>query len=303
MWRNTMDSRIASDAIRGRRRLLKHGLALMIGVGGWAGRRSDAQSDENGSSPAESKALEAKLPDIRPQTDAPWGASLDDVRAVLTSTAATLWRYFPQRELKPILVWPRGGPIVLFRRGEQGEYLVRLDTGELYWSQYAYQFAHEFCHILCGYDLDPHRNKWFEESLCEAASLFALRAMAEVWKNRPPYRNWKDYAPRLAKYAQDRLDKGKLPEKTTLAAWYRQHSGELARNATDRARNQIVAGALLTLLEKKPESWEAVTWLNTARADAGQTFPQYLAAWASHAPKRHHAFVQSVAGALGVQLA
>ena len=38
--------------------------------------------------------------------------------------------YFPKRSLKPILVEPLGGPITLFDRGRNGEYRVRLDTGD-----------------------------------------------------------------------------------------------------------------------------------------------------------------------------
>ena len=54
-------------------------------------------------------------------------------------------------------------------------YQVMLATWSRYWSQYAYQFGHELTHILTDYDrFSPHRHKWFEETVCEAASLFAL---------------------------------------------------------------------------------------------------------------------------------
>jgi hypothetical protein len=121
---------------------------------------------------------------IRPDADGDWdGASLADVTKVLTSAAETLWEQVPERRLAPIHVEPKGGPIVLYQRGPGGAYRVRLDTGSTYWCQYAFQFAHEFCHILCRYEETEKANKWFEESVCEAASLFALRRMAEVWKN------------------------------------------------------------------------------------------------------------------------
>ena len=84
------------------------------------------------------------------------------------------------RTLEPILVEPKGGPITLFRRGPKGEYLVRLNTGDRHWAQHAYQFAHEFTHILANYDEHERRNKWFEESICEMASLFVLRRMSET---------------------------------------------------------------------------------------------------------------------------
>jgi hypothetical protein len=247
-------------------------------------------------------AAEKHRLDIRPDAKADWGASRRDVQKVLDSTAMTLWPYFPERTLKPILVSPKGGPIVLFNRGEQGEYHVQLATGGLHWAQYAFQFAHEFCHILCNYDRDVHRNKWFEESLCETASLFALRRMAKTWQTKPPYPNWKGYSKSLAKYADERIAKGKLPEGTSLEKWYRDHAGELSRNGTDRERNNVAAGVLLTMFEAAPEHWEAVTYLNAAKLDESQSFRQYLTAWRNNAPKRHHKFIEQVAEKFGIEL-
>jgi hypothetical protein len=239
---------------------------------------------------------------IRPNRSGDWQASPESVQAVLDSAAATLWRHFPDRELKPILVEPKGGPIVLYQRTGGGEYQVRLDTGETYWSQYAFQFAHEFCHILCNYDEDAHRNRWFEEAVCETASLYALRAMASQWKDDPPYPNWREYSAALSKYADERLEKSKLPENQTLAQWLADHEASLYQNATDREMNLIVAAQLLPLFERSPASWEAVTWLNAAKATQSQTFAEYLADWRRESPDRHHAFIRRVGESFGVKL-
>ena len=240
--------------------------------------------------------------DIRPDGEADWGAALPDVQKVLDSTAMSLWPYFPERSLRPILVSPKGGPIVLFERSDKDEYRVRLSTGGLYWAQYAYQFAHEFCHILCNYDRDVHRNKWFEESLCETASLFALRRMAESWRTKPPYPNWKGYSKALAKYADQRIAKAKLPDGKTLAAWYRDNAGPLSRNATDRSRNSIVAVELLKMFETAPEHWGAVTYLNVEKLDESQSLRQYLTAWRRHAPPPHRKFIEQIAAKFDIAL-
>ena len=63
--------------------------------------------------------------DIRPAADTSWGGEIQNVDKVLHSAAEELWRYFPERALKPILVEPKGGPITLYSRGPNGEYLVR----------------------------------------------------------------------------------------------------------------------------------------------------------------------------------
>jgi hypothetical protein len=99
--------------------------------------------------------------DLRPAADADWGGRIQDVEKVLCSAAEALWIYFPGRNLRPILIEPKGGPITLYRRGPNGEHLVRLNTGNRLWAQHAFQFAHEFAHILANYDEHERRNKWF----------------------------------------------------------------------------------------------------------------------------------------------
>lgn len=174
-----------------------------------------------------------------------WKASRPDVEKVLYSAAGELWEFFPGRELPPIIVLPQGGPIVLYQRAAKGELQVRLSTGQTYWSQYAYQFSHEFCHILCNYDNDPQRNKWFEESLCELASIFSMRQMADAWKTNPPYPNWKNYAKALRSYADDVFEKNKLPDDTNFVDWFEQHREHFYTHATDRPKNRVVARQLL----------------------------------------------------------
>lgn len=239
---------------------------------------------------------------IRPKDTADWQAPLANVQKVLDATAVELWRWFPERELDPVLVEPTGGPIVLFQRGAKGEYQVRLATGKTYWAQYAYQFAHELCHILCGYRVGEPQNKWFEESLCELASLFALRAMSETWKTKPPYPNWASYAPALADYARERMACAQLPAGQNLAQWYRANVPELRGHAALRDKNSVVATALLPLFEKEPEHWAAVSWLNAGAFEPERDFAAYLAAWHAQVPPRHRPFVRKIALELGIDL-
>jgi len=240
--------------------------------------------------------------DIRPDPAAKWEADLENVQKVLESAAGALWVYFPGRELKPILVEPKGGPIVLFNRGKNGEFRVRLNTGERYWSQYSYQFAHEFCHILCNPVDDDTSNKWFEESLCEMASLFALRRMAETWKTDAPYPNWRGYASSLRKYADERIEKAPLPAGQDLAAWHREHEASLRREPTQRELNEVVAVALLPLFEKEPAHWQAVGFLNAAAVPTPRSFATYLSDWHGRVPAEHQPFVRQIAAKFGVTL-
>jgi len=241
---------------------------------------------------------------ITPAPVAEWKAPIQDVQHVLYSAARELWRFFPQEKvLAPIVVAPRGGPIVWYRRGLNGEYYVQLATGSTYWAQYAFQFAHEFCHILCGYTAKEKANKWFEESLCELASLFALRRMAETWAKKPPYPNWRSFAPNLASYAENRMKGHRLPPGKTLAQWYRENEAALRKNATDRERNLVVATALLPLFEAQPEHWPAVESLNAGASGQQRSFAEYLADWHRNAPAKHRQFIATIASRFGICVA
>lgn len=231
-----------------------------------------------------------------------WKCEVRDVEKVLYSAAGELWRYFPERRLPPMEVSARGGPIVLFNRGPQGHIRVRLNTGERLWAQMAFQFAHEFGHILCEFDDKHAPTKWLEESLCETASLFALRRMARTWEKDPPYPNWRSFAPHLAEYAAERLKKAKLPEGKTFPQWYRENAEALRANATDRDRNTVLAGVLLPLLEAEPEAWEAVSYLNKETFPGPYTFQDHLKAWRRQCPEKHRAFVSKVAKTFEISL-
>ena len=232
-----------------------------------------------------------------------WGDSgLTDMRKVCESAAGTLLANLPDDGFAPILV-ERGkaSPITLFRRGEGHEYLVRLNTSNRAWAQCAFQFAHEFGHIACNYRNFKNPQMWFEETLCECASLFALRRMAVEWKTNPPYTNWKSYSSSLASYAADRMKKFEGREEST-AAFYKQHQQELEKAATNRDLNGFLAVKLLPLFEKTPGSWQAVRYLNLGDPKENSSLADYLSGWHHRVPKAHKEFVQSVAAEFQIEL-
>jgi len=231
-----------------------------------------------------------------------WKCSVQDVEKVLLSALGQMWKYFPDRKLPVLEVEPRGGPIVLFKRGPEGQVRVRLNTGNRLWAQMAYQFAHEFTHIFCNYDGKHAPTKWFEESLCETASLFALRRMADTWQADPPYPNWKSYAPSLSSYAAERIAASALPAGKAFPQWYKENADALRANSTDRPRNTLVATVLLPLFEAQPDAWETVTWLNEENFTGDYTFADHLKAWRRHCPEKHRAFVTKVAETFGIDL-
>ena len=249
------------------------------------------------------------LPDRRPLKIIPaqncWkGASQRDVEKLLYATAETLWEHAHDTRLNPIIVHnAEGGPIVYFKRGRNNEYRVKLSTGGTYWAQYAFQFSHEFCHILCHYKEGDTSNLWFEETICETASLFTLRAMAESWKKKPPYANWKSYNKALFNYAQERLDDHPLPDDVNdLATWYASEADYLIEHPTDRKKNTLVAAQLLPLFEEDPTRWATVSFINEGRSNEPQSFNRYLKNWRKHCPPAHREFIDELAALFGEEL-
>jgi hypothetical protein len=237
---------------------------------------------------------------LRIVAEGDWKASPADVLAVLRSATTPLWREFPDRDLAPIKVLPDGGPIVLYDRGNDGGYTVKLATAGNLWAQYAYQFSHEFCHILCNYKKGGAQNKWFEESLCELASIYSLRRMSEEWKTNPPYPNWKSYSAALHAYAQDLIAKTEVP--ADLAGWYEANRQALAGKADDRPKNRVLAVRLLPLFEQHPELWGAIAYLNKGGKRNDQDFAAYLQEWHDQAPRQYGPRIAEIAGLLGVKL-
>ncbi len=233
-------------------------------------------------------------------------ASRADIHAVCRSAADQLLRHMKGLE-KTTTAVSRGdqGPIVLFRRGNKGEHLIRLTTGKLYWAQYAYQFSHEICHVLCGYDEDFRGNLWFEETICETASLYCMRSMSVEWRTNAPYENWKSYAPLLRDYT-DQIERTRQDyleiTRTGLPAYYRKHAQHLSSNGTDRKKNGAMALVLLAVFERHPENWNAIRWLNSSPSPQGETFAQYLSKWHQAAPREHSEFVASVAALYGISI-
>ena len=252
-----------------------------------------------------SKASEFRSINIRVQAGGFGGASAADNTAVLQSTAGELCRYWPRTQLPSIDVYHRPDhPQTDSIRAAGNRVAIGLTARDNHWAQYSFQFAHEFCHVLANYGdssrplvrYPRHANLWLEESLCETASLFALRAMGRSWQTDPPYPVWRGYAASLNSYAEERLAQPKhhLPPGRSFSVWFRQNQSLLRRNPTERSRITIIATQLLPIFEAEPRGWEALAFLNSASINPESSLAQHLAQWRSRCPQRLRSFVVKV---------
>lgn len=237
------------------------------------------------------------------------GASVREIRLVLESVAREFVSHVDSQRAGDlaIRVVPRAGaPKVLYEQRAAGEYVIQLTARDARWYQYAYQFSHELCHVFTNFDHKVHRddhvpehNQWFEESLCEAASLFTLKQLAAKWETDPPTRNWAGYDKLMAGYARRLLAEPhrQLGANQTFRAWFAEHQASLRANPYLREKNELVATTLLPLFESHPDYWQAIKYLNPELASADKPFDGYLTDWLDACPdKRLPAEILSLFG-------
>ncbi len=222
-----------------------------------------------------------------------WGdADPKDVRAVLQSVIEVISPYVAKRNFGNILVRndPKG-PVSLYEKGPTDEYIILLNVKGRYWAQLAYQFSHEMCHLMSNYDLEPNNashQQWFEESLCEAFSLFALDKMAEQWANNPPYPQWQEFAPKFTEYKQDMFKQThrRLPKGMKMPVWYQQYAKTLSADpyAQGRDLNELVANQLLPIFAENPATWETINYLNLEDDSEDKSLDKHLSDWQKNVP-------------------
>ena len=258
-----------------------------------------------------SRASEFRSINIRVQAEGFGGASASDITAVLQSAAGELFRYWPRTQLPSIDVYHRADhPQTDSRRAPGNRIAIGLTARDNHWAQYSFQFAHECCHGLINYSNDEqaltrnrrYANLWLEESLCETASLFTLRALSRSWSIAPPYAAWRDYAPWFAAYAENRLalPEHHLPAGTSFVVWFRANEPALRQDSTRRDRNTIIAAQLLPIFEKEPHGWGALAFFRRA-ANPNQSLSQHFTKWRSGCPRELQPFITKLAAVFEVE--
>jgi hypothetical protein len=232
-----------------------------------------------------------------------WGnVSSETIETVLYSVADELLSRLPKKLDAPVVVTHTdSNPVVLYERGSKGEYQVHLHASEKNWHLYTYEFAHELCHILSNYEENTgpggsRYNQWFEETLCETASLFALKSLATTWKNSPPAPEWSATADKLNRFFDLLVSEGhrRLPPHSPLAAWLHDNEERLRHDPYQRQKNEVVANLLLPLFEANPEHWDTLAYLNLDPDDARSSLQDYLRNWYNNAPAEHRTFIADV---------
>ena len=166
--------------------------------------------------------------------------------------------------------------------------LIFLSTSDRLWSQYAYQFAHELCHHVIDSDFYTTNDKfgWFEEALCELASIFCIDKMSQTWQTNPPYSNWKDYSSSLADYVTDIIGKPENKISKPFKSWLTENLDLLFKDRYKRAENRIVALQLFPLFKHRPEFWKTIQYLKLIKVTDDMTFDNFIDVWTELVPDK-----------------
>ena len=225
-----------------------------------------------------------------------WGkANGKDIQKLLEDVASHILRELrdPFDEIIHVINRPElDTPLAIHRTSNTAPYEVNLTAKDTHWCQYAYQFAHEFCHVLSGHDrLKNNPNNWFHESICELASFFVLRRMAQSWRTHPPYSNWTTYSDSLKSYAQSMIAQHRsLAPTGSFSTWLSRKEDKLRQCKYLRDLNGVVAIKLLPLFEKTLTGWSAVPHLPVCTG----RIKEYIEAWKVDVHQNDRPFVECV---------
>ncbi len=216
--------------------------------------------------------------------NANWGAtSLSAIRGVLESVLEVLTEPFQKVPAEPIRVSPWFSDFASVAE-DQCPYEVFLPARNRYWSWYGFEFAQQVCRILTNYDIcKGHKHRWFDETLCQLASLFALRRMADSWVGNPPptVPMASEFAPYHREYAERIEQQHEPPTPEGLPAWLREQIDQLEAGSADPVRTMTLAVALLPEFRRDPSLWVDCGALNTWDAHGDGDFAAYLDSWSA----------------------
>lgn len=181
--------------------------------------------------------------------------------------------------------------------------LIALTATNGYFSQYAYQFSHELCHVLIGANNRANEKMlWFEETLCELASIYFMERMSVLWTIGGQYFSdltLKQFAPNHLNYISEHIqptaevfDITRIGRGDLLA--------HFCANPTDRAKNKHMAINLWPTFKKYPHLWAATPL--TVALSPDLPLDRWMREWRSTAPESCFNGITEVATVFGLTL-
>lgn len=140
-------------------------------------------------------------------------------------------------------------------------HIIFLTSENRCWDKHTFQFAHEYCHHLINIELTGNKVGafWFEETICELASLYCLIKNANTWKSNPPYPNWIDYAPNFTTYYKNEINEENVPiSKLTIAEFIKENIAILEQPEYQRGMYTYIAKGIIDIFIVYPSLWNII---------------------------------------------
>jgi hypothetical protein len=227
------------------------------------------------------------------QTDG-WGeAEIQDITKLLESVIHELYTNLDTGKIteKPVIVISSAKKVPPTEHPEiiqlDNLNLIYLSSNDRFWSKYSFQFAHELCHHVIDSDFYTTNDKfgWFEETLCELASIFCIDSMSQSWLINPPYQNWMEYSKALDGYVREIIEKPENKITKSFKHWLNENFETLYNDRYKRVENRIIALQLFPLFKSRPQFWKTIQYLKFIKVTDEMTFDNFIDEWAEIVPE------------------
>jgi hypothetical protein len=228
------------------------------------------------------------------------------LKSLLATATHLVFQYSPAHECINtdirVSYGPKGPHIRFEGTCAQG-FDIDLTAGGDLWHDHILQFVQEVTHILAMYQRVQHANQWFEEAVCDAATQYVLRLIANIGaEGHRTWANLKMGPPPTPLYESLRKradqifhDKTRQCSDQSLRTWFHKNEAILTKAPYDRSLNGVVANRLLLMFLETPSNWAAVEFLNAKPCEKNHdSFSEYLANWRATTQSQYHPLIDRI---------
>lgn len=158
------------------------------------------------------------------------------------------------------------------------------------WCKIIFQFSHEICHAYCNFnDAQKHRQKWFEEVICDAASFSNLYNISKNWnllKVKDGLPTWchQSYIKEYIEILFSQYNTATGLSGTQINKHIDINLANLEANSLQRKWlrdvNRVVSIYLCeNIFYKSPPSWKACIYLNRWPVPYNGSFEEFIDSW------------------------
>jgi hypothetical protein len=162
-------------------------------------------------------------------------------------------------------------------------------------------------HILSNYgETENDANQWFEEALCEAGSLQAVKRLSVAWQTDAPFPYMQSYAPSLEDYFNDAINEEHRylsQPGDNIADWYQREQDSLRTESVSlpaqRRKIEVVGTEIYMFFAESPDRWRSVKYLNLGNSGGNISLEAYLDEWNNNLPDDLKYVAETISGWFG----